>query len=101
MVLPRKKSSPCSGPYVKMWMNMEKRLDKAFKKLKSDVSKSKNIKIIQKDKNDLLLLLGECNYLSRECAQLSGLEKKTLKMKKNGAKKLKIKLKRKAKQKRK
>ena len=99
MVLRRKKGSPSSGPYVKMWNKMEKRLDKAFRKLKSDVSKSKNIKIIQKDKNELLLLLGECNYLSRECAQLGKLERKTLKMKKKGAKKAKIK--RKAKRKRK
>jgi len=93
MVLRRKKGSPVSGPYVKMWHKMEKRLDKAFKKLKNDVAKSKNIKVIQKDKNDLLLLLGECNYLSRECSQLGKLERKTLKMKKKGSKRVKPKLK--------
>ncbi len=63
-------------PYVKMWQMLEKKLDNAFVQLKKDIYKNKGLKTIQKDKNEIVLLLGECNYLTRECLHWSRQQKK-------------------------
>ena len=45
---------------------MKKRLDIALKKLEKDVKNKAPFEIIENDNNELLLLLGECNYIVRE-----------------------------------
>jgi hypothetical protein len=45
---------------------MKNKIDKALKKLKSDIEKKQPIEMIEQDNNELLLLLGQCNYLVRE-----------------------------------
>lgn len=55
------------NPYLKTLKTMEKKLNHSFKKLNSDIKKGANYKTIQKDNTELLLLLGECNYIAREC----------------------------------
>jgi hypothetical protein len=47
---------------------LEKKIDKTWTKLRSDVKKRSHRAII-KGRRDLLLLLGECNYMARECAR--------------------------------
>ena len=43
-----------------------KKIEKAHKKLNKDIRKNASQKIIEKDNYELLLLLGECNYLIKE-----------------------------------
>lgn len=50
---------------------LQRRVDQAWSKLKSDVKRKAAPKVILRDRNQLLLLLGECNYMSRECKRLS------------------------------
>ena len=38
-------------------------------RLKANVKRNANAHELTKDKNDLLLLLGECNYMVRECVR--------------------------------
>ncbi|MBF8262915.1 MAG: hypothetical protein HW387_580 [Parachlamydiales bacterium] len=47
---------------------LEKKIDKTWQKLRDDV-KSRSRKAILKGRRDLLLLLGECNYMASECAR--------------------------------
>ena len=49
------------------YKELQKRVDKAWAKLRTDVHKKVKPKILIRDKNHLLLLLGECNYMAREC----------------------------------
>lgn len=43
------------------------RAKKAWAKLRSDIKRHANPQTIMRDHNNLLLLLGECNYMTREC----------------------------------
>ncbi len=45
---------------------MQKRIDKALKKLKRDIKNNASYKTIEQDNNELLMILGECNYIVRE-----------------------------------
>ena len=45
---------------------LQRRVDHAWTKLKSDVKRKAGAKTILRDRNQLLLLLGECNYMTRE-----------------------------------
>ena len=55
-------------PYAKELFAMEKKLAKSFQKLKTDMkSKNPNLKKIIGDYNELMLLMGEANYIAREC----------------------------------
>jgi hypothetical protein len=53
---------------VRTYHALEKKIDKAWQKLRRDV-KRRSLRAIIKGRRDLLLLLGECNYLARECAR--------------------------------
>jgi hypothetical protein len=53
------------------YKELQQRVDKAWKKLRSDVNKRVSPKILIRDKNHLLLLLGECNYMARECMRFA------------------------------
>jgi DNA-binding transcriptional MocR family regulator len=63
-----KKLSTNASTHLQAYKNLEKRLEDALEKLCCDVEK-KNKKAIAKDRSDLMLLLGECNYMERECAK--------------------------------
>ena len=58
------------------YRSLQSKVDKAYEKLKSDVKKKAAPKILIRDKNQLLLLLGECNYMARECVRMSSSGKK-------------------------
>jgi len=66
----RKKKATANNknPYLKTYNTMQKKVEKARSKLKKDL-KSKNIdwKKVKYDSTYLMLLLGECNYFSKEC----------------------------------
>lgn len=52
------------------YRNLQKRVDAAWAKLKRDINKKASPKVLIKGKNELLLLLGECNYMARECTRI-------------------------------
>jgi len=58
------------NPYQKVLIDMEKKLSESFKSLSEDMQKSSDIKIIQKDVHELMMLLGEANYLAKECKRI-------------------------------
>lgn len=53
---------------LKAYREIERKIDKTWKKLRNDV-KNRSRKAILKGRNDLLLLLGECNYMAKECSR--------------------------------
>lgn len=53
------------------YKHLQKRCDQAWNKLKADVKRKAAPEILIKDKNQLLLLLGECNYMASECMRFS------------------------------
>lgn len=53
------------------YKQLQKRVDKAWVKLRSDVRRHANPQILIRDRNQLLLLLGECNYMARECTRFA------------------------------
>ncbi|HEU64919.1 MAG: hypothetical protein KR126chlam4_01383 [Candidatus Anoxychlamydiales bacterium] len=61
----RKKASkkPIWASHVE---KMQTRIDNALKKLEKDIKRKASYKIIEEDNNELLMLLGECNYIVRE-----------------------------------
>lgn len=58
-------------PYIRTLTNIEKKVDKSLSKLRSDLAKKKDKKTLQKDYMDVILLLAECNYLTKECRRIS------------------------------
>ena len=57
-------------PYQKMLKDMEKKLSSSYKKLSSNMLKNAPLKTLQKDAHELMLLLGETNYLAKECKRM-------------------------------
>jgi len=53
---------------LKAYRDIEHKIDTTWKKLRNDV-KRRSRSAILKGRRDLLLLLGECNYMARECAR--------------------------------
>ena len=51
------------------YKKLQKRVDEAWVKLRKNVKKKASPQILVQDKNHLLLLLGECNYMARECTR--------------------------------
>ncbi|NGX44492.1 MAG: hypothetical protein K1060chlam3_00659 [Candidatus Anoxychlamydiales bacterium] len=45
---------------------MQTRIDNVLKKLEKDIKRKAPYKTIEADNNELLMLLGECNYIVRE-----------------------------------
>lgn len=60
----------------KAYQELQIRADKAWEKFRDDVKKNARSSVLVKDHNDLLLLLGECNYMARECTRLAEKSKK-------------------------
>lgn len=61
-----KTSKKMLDTHHKQLSTMNKKIDKTYSKLSKDIKKKANLKTIQKDSNELLLLLGECDYLVNE-----------------------------------
>ena len=53
------------------YRNLQKRVDKAWAKLRADVKKKAGPQALYKAKNHLMLLLGECNYMANECKRIA------------------------------
>lgn len=49
------------------YKHLQTRCEKALAKIKADVRRKAKPAVILRDRNQLLLLLGECNYMAREC----------------------------------
>lgn len=59
----------------KAYKELQARADRAWEKFRDDVKKNARSEILIKDHNHLLLLLGECNYMARECMRISAKNK--------------------------
>lgn len=70
------KKSPLHNPYKRQLGLMEKKLDKTYTKLNKHLQQNARFEIIEKDNKDLLLLLGECNFIARECQRINNEEDK-------------------------
>ncbi len=55
----------------KTYRELQAKANKAWQKCRNDVKKNARSDILIRDHNNLLLLLGECNYMARECMRLS------------------------------
>ncbi len=51
------------------YRTIEKQINAAWAKLQNDVKRHASPQILLEDKNHLMLLLGECNYMARECVR--------------------------------
>ncbi len=60
----------------KAYRELQMRADKAWDKFRADVRKNAKSDILIRDHNHLLLLLGECNYMARECMRIANRGKK-------------------------
>ena len=78
----RKTSTKKINPYGKALEEMEKKLNKSYRKLACDIKKKAPITTIKKDSHDLLIHLGECNYLMQECKKIAKKRKTQHKKKK-------------------
>ena len=68
----KKTTAPNRKAQWEAYKNLQKKVDAAWDKLKRDIRKKASPKILIEGKNDLLLLLGECNYMARECMRMAG-----------------------------
>lgn len=57
------------------YKKLETKADQAWKKFRTDVKKKAQRKVLIKDQSNLLLLLGECNYMARECMKFTSKSK--------------------------
>jgi hypothetical protein len=60
----------------KAYRELQMKADKAWEKFRNDVKKNAKSDILIRDHNHLLLLLGECNYMARECMRIASKRKK-------------------------
>lgn len=60
----------------KAFHTLQTQADKAWKKFRTDVRKNAKSDVIIRDQKELLLLLGECNYMAKECMRMSNRGKK-------------------------
>lgn len=53
------------------YRELQMRADRAWDKFRTDVRKNARSDVLIRDHNHLLLLLGECNYMARECMRIA------------------------------
>lgn len=58
------------GAYWNVYRELQKKIDQAWVKLRSDVKRKAASHVILEDRNNLMLLLGECNYMAAECKRI-------------------------------
>lgn len=68
------KTNPLN-PYAREFLHLQNEIKKAYKQLEKGFSKHESLAKLQKANNQLLLLLGECNYIARECYRFTTQEK--------------------------
>lgn len=70
----RREKAPLSNQESlwRAYKGLQERIDDAWKKLQIDVKRKAKPEVLTAHKNHLLLLLGECNYMARECMKSSG-----------------------------
>lgn len=74
---PKKKAGAFNrNAYWKAFKALEARADKAWKKFQAGVKKKADPATMLRHRNELLLLLGECNYMAKECSRLAAKNKK-------------------------
>lgn len=54
-----------------VYRELQKKADEAWAKLRADVHKKADPAVLLQDRNHLMLLLGECNYMAGECMRMS------------------------------
>jgi hypothetical protein len=57
--------------YWKAFRELKAKADKAYKRLQSSMKKKSDPATLLRHRNELLLLLGEANYMAKECARLA------------------------------
>ena len=62
----KRKKTKNANDYKGEMLDMRRKIDKSYKKLDQDLKKHAPYSTIEKDQNQLLMLLGECNYMVRE-----------------------------------
>jgi hypothetical protein len=55
----------------KAYRELQMRADKAWHKFRADVKRNAKSDVLIRDHSHLLLLLGECNYMARECMRIA------------------------------
>ncbi len=74
----RKKTIKTSSNHESHWATyrqLQQKVDEAWARLEADVQKNASPEILMRDKNHLLLLLGECNYMANECMRFAQAQK--------------------------
>lgn len=65
----------CSPDHWKTYRVLQKQVDTAWQQLQTDIRKKAPEHVLVRSKNQLLLLLGECNYMARECMRIADAQK--------------------------
>jgi hypothetical protein len=55
----------------KVYHHLRSKADAAIAKLTADMKRKAPADVILKDRNELLLILGECHYMASECSRFS------------------------------
>jgi len=54
-----------------VFRDLQNKADQAWEKLRANVQRRAPPEILTRDRNHLLLLLGECNYMAKECMRMT------------------------------
>ena len=68
---PKTSSRHNRAAYWKAYRDLQMKADKAWEKFRADVRKNARSDVLIRDHNHLRLLLGECNYMARECMRMA------------------------------
>lgn len=73
---PKKKAGAFNRKsYWKAFKELEARADAAWEKFQTSVKNKAPAAQIARDRSELLLVLGECNYMAQECARLEEIKR--------------------------
>lgn len=56
--------------YWEAYRQLQQRANRAISRLRSDVQRNANAAKIRQDRNNVLVILAECNYMIRECSRM-------------------------------
>ena len=73
---PRKALAANHKAQLAAYRKLQKQVDQAWTKMKSHVKKKASTQVLMRDKAHLMLLLGECNYMAKECKRCAARAKK-------------------------
>jgi hypothetical protein len=63
-------STKDKNPAWKAFHSFEKKVNTAWMKLTRDIRKNAPLEVIRRDRDELMFLLGECNYMEWEFSRL-------------------------------